>query len=45
MRIRRSEYRKIIKSIARRNIQPKKRRNLMLVIAIPLASFLYVFQG
>jgi len=41
----RARNKKIIKNIVRRNIQSEKRRNVMLVIAIALASFLICFSG
>ena len=36
---------KVIKNIVQRNLQSEKRRNVMLVISIALASFLICFSG
>ena len=35
----------VVKNIVRRNIQFEKRRNIMIIIAIALASFLICFSG
>ncbi|MDO4338602.1 MAG: FtsX-like permease family protein [Eubacteriales bacterium] len=40
-----SGNKKVIKNIVQRNLQSEKRRNVMLVIAIALASFLICFSG
>lgn len=41
----RKQNRKILQNIVRRNLQSEKRRNIMLIIAIALASFLICFSG
>ena len=43
--MRKSGNKKVIKNIAQRNLQSEKRRNVMLVISIALASFLICFSG
>ena len=43
--MRKSGTKKVIKNIAQRNLQSEKRRNVMLVISIALASFLICFSG
>ena len=42
--MRKSGNKKVIKNIAQRNLQSEKRRNVMLVISIALASFLICFS-
>ena len=43
--MRKSGNKKVIKNIVQRNLQSEKRRNIMLVISIALASFLICFSG
>lgn len=43
--MRESGNKKVIKKIVQRNLQSEKRRNVMLVISIALASFLICFSG
>lgn len=43
--MRKSGNKKVIKNIVQRNLQSEKRRNIMLVISIALASFLVCFSG
>ena len=43
--MRESGNKKVIKNIVQRNLQSEKRRNVMLVISIALASFLICFSG
>lgn len=43
--MREAENKKVIKTIVQRNLQSEKRRNIMLVISIALASFLICFSG
>ena len=43
--MRESGNKKVIKKIVQRNLQSEKRRNVMLVISIALASYLICFSG
>ena len=43
--MRKSGNKKAIKNIVQRNLQSEKRRNVMLMISIALASFLICFSG
>ena len=43
--MRKAGNKKVIKTIVKRNLQAEKRRNIMLVVSIALASFLICFSG
>lgn len=43
--MRKAGNKKVIKTIVQRNLHAEKRRNIMLVISIALASFLICFSG